>query len=87
MLIIKDYRPRLTKPDGCLRWGVCYDGSKKAKKAFQYVLNTMKTIDKLVVISVKESGMSSTDAVSKYVKDETEKYGITKVETTFLEHE
>lgn len=31
--------------------------------------------------------MSSTDAVEKFVKDETAKYGITKVECNFLEHE
>jgi nucleotide-binding universal stress UspA family protein len=25
VLILKDYRPRSVKPDGCLRWGVCFD--------------------------------------------------------------
>lgn len=87
VLVIKDYRPRTVKPDGCLRWGVCYDGSKRAKKAFQIVLDTMKKTDKLTIISVKEIGMSSTDAVEKFIKDETAKYGITKVECSFLEHE
>ena len=54
VLIVKDYRPRTVKPDGCLRWGICYDGSAKSKKAFGIVLNTMKQCDKLAVIHVKE---------------------------------
>lgn len=56
VLIVKDYRARTVKPDGCLRWGICYDGSTKSKKAFQIVLNTMKHSDKLAVIHVKEKG-------------------------------
>ena len=50
ILIIKDYRPRTVKPDGCLRWGVCYDGSTRSKKALDHVLSMMRTTDKLAVI-------------------------------------
>jgi len=52
VLVIKDYRPRTVKPDKCLRWGVCFDSSSKAKKALKIVLNTMKLQDKLAIITV-----------------------------------
>lgn len=32
VIIVKDPIPRTHKPDGCLRYGVCYDGSDKSKK-------------------------------------------------------
>jgi len=40
-LIIKDRKPRSEKPDGCLRWGVCYDSSEKSKKVLQLVCSLM----------------------------------------------
>lgn len=55
MLIIKDYKPRSVKPDGCLRYGVLFDNSVKSKKAFEITLNMMKKKDKLAVICVKDS--------------------------------
>jgi len=42
VIIIKDFKPRAVKRDGCLRYGVCYDGSVKSKKALDLVLNIMK---------------------------------------------
>jgi ABC-type branched-subunit amino acid transport system substrate-binding protein len=47
----------------------------------------MKTQDKLMTISVREANMGSKDSIEKYVKDECEKYGITKIEIVQLDHE
>jgi len=40
-----------------------------------------------MTISVTEKGMGSKDAIAKYVKDECEKFGITKLEVVQLDHE
>jgi hypothetical protein len=58
VLVLKDYRPRSVKPDGCFRYGVCFDTSDKSKKALDLVLNIMKTTDKLAIITVKEEGIT-----------------------------
>ena len=85
ILIIKDFRPRTVKPDGCLRWGVCYDGSTRSKKALEHVLNTMRRTDKLAVITVRES-VNQTEAHMKRLVDEScTQFGITKYEVTFLD--
>lgn len=54
VVVLKDYRPRKDKPDGCLRYGVCYDGSVKANKALEVCLSLMQKRDKLVTITVTE---------------------------------
>lgn len=64
VLIIKDYKPRSMKPDGCLRYGVLYDNSIKSKKAFALTLNMMKKKDKLAVIWVKDSVKVNKDLVA-----------------------
>ena len=43
VMVLKDYRPRSVKPDGCFRYGVCFDTSEKSKKTLHLVLNIMKT--------------------------------------------
>jgi len=53
--VLKDFRPRSVKPDGCFRYGVCYDGSPKSKKALEIVLALMKPTDKLVTITVLDT--------------------------------
>ena len=52
VIIIKDFKPRSVKPDGCFRFGVCYDGSRAALKAFEITCNIMRPTDKLAVIAV-----------------------------------
>lgn len=42
VVIIKDFKPRRLKKDGCLRYGVCFDNSTKSKKAMRITLNLMK---------------------------------------------
>ena len=73
-MIIKDRKARSEKPDGCLRYGVCFDGSQKAKKALLVVLNLMRTEDKLTTITVHEEGMLSNDMIKQLVKDECTKF-------------
>ena len=86
ILIIKDYRPRTVKPDGCLRWGVCYDSSSKSKKALHIVLNLMKKLDKLVIIHVhEEDNALSTDVVKQFVEHEAKSFGIIKMEIVVLD--
>jgi hypothetical protein len=85
-MIIKDRKARTEKPDGCLRYGVCFDGSQKAKKALLVVLNLMRTDDKLTTITVHEEGMLSNDMIKQVVKDECAKFNITKIENIILSH-
>lgn len=86
VLIIKDYRPRTVKPDGCLRWGVCYDSSTKSIKALRTVLNLMKKLDKLMIIHVhEEDNALSNDVVKQYAEQEAKRFGITKMEVTILD--
>lgn len=86
-MIIKDRKERSQKPDGCLRYGVCFDGSKKSKKALQTCLNIMRPTDKLTSITVHENGMLSDDAIKNLVKEECTKYGVTKIESIILNRE
>lgn len=86
-VIIKDRKARTEKPDGALRYGVCFDSSEKSKKALSVVLNMMRTGDKLVTITVKCENMLSEDDIKTFVKDETAKVGVTKIEMIFLEKE
>jgi hypothetical protein len=53
-IIVKDRKARSQKPDGCLRYGVCYDGSPKANKVLDLVLRIMRKTDKLMTITVAE---------------------------------
>lgn len=86
-LIIKDRKARSQKPDGCLRWGVCYDSSDKAKEVLDLTLRTMRETDKLAVITVRDSKVDNDDMVKHYVNQQVEKYGITKVEIFILDKE
>lgn len=86
-MIIKDRKERSQKPDGCLRYGVCFDGSQKAKKALSICLSVMKLTDKLTSITVHEQGMLSDDAIKNLVRDECAKFGVTKVENIILQRE
>ena len=86
-MIIKDRKDRKQKPDGCLRYGVCFDGSKKAKQALSVCLNLMRPTDKLTSITVHDQGMLSDDAIKMLVRTECAKYGVTKVENVFLKRE
>ena len=70
VFIVKDYVRRENKADGLFRYGVCFDGSTKAKKALHLTLNLMKKCDKLAVITVKDSAKLSEDFVKKFVHDE-----------------
>ena len=85
VLIIKDFKPRKTKKDGCLRFGVCFDGSNQSKKAFDLTLNLMKTKDKLAVISIRDANKINEDFVTSYTKAEAAKYGIDKIEVHVLD--
>lgn len=87
-LIVKDRKPRTEKPDGCLRYGVCFDSSEKAKKTLDIVLRMMCKTDKLLSMTVKGERNSMTDDMIKhYVVNEANKKGITKVEVIILETE
>ena len=86
VIIIKDFKPRSTKKDGLLRYGICYDGSSKSKKAFELVCNIMRPQDKLAVIWVNEpTSRESSDTVKSYVHRTTEKFGLEKVEVHMLD--
>lgn len=87
VFIVKDYVRRENKDDGLFRYGVCFDGSTKAKKALHLTLNLMKKCDKLAVITVKDSAKLSEDFVKKFVQDEASKFGVSKVEIFVLEPE
>ena len=87
VLVLKDVRLRSTKHDGCFRYGVCYDGSEKSKKAFEVVLALMKPTDKLVTITVMESILKEDDASMKhYLQEKIQGAGVTKFEMVFLPH-
>lgn len=86
-LIIKDRKARSQKPDGCLRWGVCYDSSDKSKAVLDLVLRTMKEEDKLAIITVKDAKVDNEDVVKHHVNQECAKHNITKVEIAYLEKE
>ena len=87
VLVLKDFRPRSVKPDGTFRYGVCYDGSVKAKKALETVLALMKPTDKLVTITVLESVLKEDDAtMKKYLQERVDSVGVTKFEMVFLPH-
>lgn len=66
-MIIKDRKSRLEKPDGALRWGVCYDSSEKSKKVLQCVLSMMDKNDKLVAYTIREQGMASDDVIRHHI--------------------
>lgn len=85
VIIIKDYKPRRVKRDGCLRYGVCYDGSTQSKKAMDLTLNIMKKCDKLAVISIKDTNKLNEDSVRHYAMTEAARYGIEKVEIFVLD--
>lgn len=87
VLIMKDRKPRSEKPDGCLRYGVCFDTSDKSKKTLLTVLKMMKPQDKLTTITVRYPDMISDDALKQYVQSECAKYKISKVECTILDAE
>ena len=87
VLVIKDFRPRSTKHDRCFRYGVCYDGSPKAKKTLDIVISLMQKRDKLVTITVKEDIIKEEDSVMRdYLKSRCDASGITKFECVFLPH-
>ena len=87
-LIVKDRKPRTEKPDGCLRYGVCFDSSDKAKKALETVLSMMSKTDKLTSFTVRgEKNMMSDDMIRHYVTNEAAKRGVTKVEVIMLDQE
>lgn len=68
VIIIKDYKPRSQKHDGCLRYGIMYDTSSKSKQAFAITLNMMKKGDKLAVICVKDNNRLTPEKVEHDVK-------------------
>lgn len=86
-LIIKDRKCRADKPDGCLRYGVCYDGSDRSKVALEMALKIMRPEDKLTTITVVEDKIHSKDIIDYGIKQLTDKYGITKVEMIHLDKE
>jgi hypothetical protein len=85
VLILKDFRPRSTKKDGCFRYGVCFDGSKKSKDTLDVVLALMQKRDKLVTITVREEMIKEdNEEMSKYLTEKCVNAGITKFEMAFL---
>ncbi len=64
---MKDRKPRAVKPDGCLRYGVCFDTSVKSKKTLEIVLKMLKPQDKLTTITVRQPDMISDDALKQFV--------------------
>jgi len=86
-LIIKERKCRADKPDGCLRWGVCFDGSDRSKVALETALKIMRPDDKLTTITVVEEKIGSKDIIDHSIRQMTEKYGIKKLEIIHLEKE
>ena len=86
-LIIKDRKARSQKPDGALRWGVCYDGSPKAQEALALCLKTMRPNDKLVTITVRDVKVANDDAVKQLVEEKCKERGIEKFEIAMLDRE
>ena len=84
-LIIKDRKPRADKPDGCLRYGVCFDGSAKAKKVLELTCKLMRENDKLTTISVIEERRNTKDVLWKEIDEVARAHNITKVEKIELE--
>ena len=84
-LIIKDRKPRADKPDGCLRYGVCFDGSDKAKKVLELTCKMMRECDKLTTISVIEERRNTKDVLWKEIDEVTAAHQISKVEKIELE--
>jgi hypothetical protein len=56
-MIIKDRVSRKERPDKCINYGVCFDGSEKAIKTLCTVLSIMSKEDKLITLTIKEQGM------------------------------
>ena len=83
-VIIKDRKARSQKPDGCLRYGVCFDGSPKAIKVLDLVLRIMRKTDKLMTITVSEEGVHTKEQVTSLVTDKCSKVGISKFEIKVL---
>jgi hypothetical protein len=78
--------PRSTKKDGLLRYGVCFDGSAKSRRALELVSNIMRPTDKLAVIWVNEPYSRETpDTVRSAVHQVTDRYGLLKVEMHMLD--
>jgi hypothetical protein len=76
ILVIKDPRLRSVKPDGCYRYAICYDGSDPCKHALQLVFKMMHPEDKLVSLTVKDSGIDS-ETVKAEIEEMRKKYGHT----------
>lgn len=53
-MIIKDRVSRKERPDKCISYGVCFDGSEKSIKTLCLVLSMMSKEDKLISLTVKE---------------------------------
>lgn len=84
IMIIKDRKPREQKPDGCLRYGICYDGSTKSRKALSVCLGIMRPEDKMTIITVKEPLVKS-DGLEGYVREEASRFGVSKLEFVLLD--
>ncbi len=83
-IIIKDRKARTEKPDGCLRYGVCFDGSLKALKVLDLVLRIMRKTDKLMTITVQEEEAHTKEQVTSTVTEKCSKAGISKFEIKVL---
>lgn len=89
-LVVKDRKPRIEKPDKCLRYGVCFDGSDKSKKALDFTLSMMQKGDKLATFTIRENmqGCMTDDMIRHHVAECAGKHGITKnIEVHILDKE
>ena len=60
VLIVKDKKERGEKKGGAYRWCVCNDGSAKALKAFNVVVQLMdKKVDQVISLTVKKTGINA----------------------------
>lgn len=85
-MIIKDRKSRIEKPDGCLRWGVCFDSSEKSKKVLQCVLMLMSKNDKLVVYTVRgEPGQASDDIIRHHIHSKAHEAGVKNFEVDIID--
>jgi hypothetical protein len=79
-MIIKDRVSRKERPDKCISYGVCFDGSEKSIKTLCLVLSMMSKEDKLISLTIKEGGQQSEDSLRHCVLTKAQEYGIKNVD-------
>jgi len=84
-MIIKDRVSRKERPDKCINYGICFDGSEKAVKTLNLVLSMMSKEDRLTSLTIKEGGMQSDDSLRHSILTKAQDHGIKNVDVQILE--